>query len=117
MKKIITSMWLWKTSLILDYINWKWIYLVCFSQDEVQRVWKIILDEKLNIPMPIKLGEKCYNQTLFIDNADIMIMKIDKRYFDFNQVGSDFIIDVWETFRNYYHETWNVVEWYSISII
>lgn len=116
MQKIFTTRWMWKTTQMLNYCNWKWIYIVCKDIKEVKRLWDIILNNKMNIPMPITINEKIWwNNKVFVDNVDLMVRDL-KDFIIFKTEWLDIKIDIEQTLRYKYLKMWCSVEWYTLNI-
>ena len=116
MKKFIWTRGMWKTTQMLKYINWKWIYIVCHDQNDVDNLWKRILDEKLDIPMPITLNEAIgWWNKIFVENVDLVLNNIKDDWI-IEPIWIDFKINIEETLKWKYLKRWWKIEWYTQNI-
>lgn len=116
MKIIIWSRGLWKTTQMLKYLDGKWIYIVCKDQKAVQNLWKTILDNKYNIPMPVTAKEQLVrNWAVFIEDIDLVLPEIKDKWV-LDNLWINFMLDIEWTLVREYVKRGLTVEWYTQNI-
>ncbi len=83
MKVIVLPRGQGKTKRLLELAQKDFLYIVCINKQEVQRLWGIIVEQKLNIPQPITWYEfidRHYSgigtKGFLIDNLDLCIQSM-----------------------------------------